>query len=58
MDMNPTKCPRCGSENVTFYEVEWNWDNYSQSGSCMDCGCGWTDVFTLHERIIDEEEDE
>ena len=56
MEMNPTKCPRCGGDNVMFSEIEWNWGNYSQSGDCLDCGCSWTDVFTLHERAIDEEE--
>ena len=56
MEMNPTKCPKCGSDDVTFSEIEWNWGNYSQSGDCLDCGCSWTDVFTLSDRIIDEEE--
>lgn len=55
MEMNPSKCPKCGSDEVSFYEVEWEWGHYSQTGTCEKCACEWLDIFTLSERIIDEE---
>ena len=56
MNMEPTKCPKCGSDNVEFFENEWSFDHYAQGGYCLSCECSWTDIFELHDRVIDEEE--
>lgn len=50
--MSPGICPKCGSENVDFGDVEYQ-DNINwQDCKCKDCGCYWDEIYKFQKKEI------
>lgn len=50
-------CPMCGSDQIEGESVDfYGGGNISQDVRCLDCDRWWTDVYTLTEQRIDEED--
>jgi len=42
---DPFHCPYCKSDRI--YALEFKTDSFTQSVGCPDCGCEWTETYTL-----------
>ncbi len=48
----PGFCPKCGSRNVNFGDVEFgDRENYQDCG-CPDCGCRWNEYYSFCKKEI------
>lgn len=41
----PGFCPKCGSDQVNFGDVEFHSDTSYQDCGCNDCGCRWNEIY-------------
>lgn len=41
IEEEPGFCPKCGSDQVNFGDVEFQSDISYQDCGCNDCGCRW-----------------
>ena len=46
-DSDGTKCPYCGSENISGEHVEVDAGGATQEVGCTDCGKSWYDCYSL-----------
>ena len=49
-----TRCPYCGTKDVTVGDMQADGDTATQSVTCDECGENWTDVYTLTDIVEDE----
>lgn len=45
IEEEPGFCPKCGSDQVNFGDVEFQSDISYQDCGCNDCGCRWNEIY-------------
>ena len=50
-----TRCPYCGSQDVTVSDMQADGDTAWQAVTCDNCGKNWTDNYNLSDIVEDND---
>lgn len=51
----PVQCPKCGSYDVDYGDLEVMDNEVEQTASCDECGCEWVEIYSPKEiKILKE----
>lgn len=45
VDSNPGVCPKCGSRDIEYKDIDLCQGTLTQECCCNECGCRWAEYF-------------